>query len=297
MNDIKEILKDYDLKINSLKYQGNIIILETNKGKFVYKENSNCYDIYDYLMTRGFTNFPKSFNHKNTSYDLQEFIEERDVVYDQKLKDLIHLSGKLHKATSFTKEVDMDDLKTMYEKIQKEADYLMKYYNDLNHYIDKIVFMSPAEYLLVSNIDLFYYLLSFVKVESTNWYLHVKTKKVVRFSMIHNNLSLSHLLEGDKPYLISFKNARLDMPFLDLKKIYEENYYNLDLEELLKEYQKEFPLDSFETLFFLINLSIPKRIEFTRDTYLDCYDLNKYLIYLRKIASLIQKNEKKEQKN
>ena len=51
MND----LKDYDFKINSLKYRKNIIILETDKGKYVYKEKQNNYDIYDYLKSRNFT--------------------------------------------------------------------------------------------------------------------------------------------------------------------------------------------------------------------------------------------------
>lgn len=100
----------------------------------------------------------------------------------------------------------------MYENTTKEADYLTSYYENLNNYIDTVVFMSPSEYLLVSNIDIFYYLLSFVKRKINDWYNHMKEKKVIRYSMIHNNLDLTHILESDRKYLISWSKSKLDMP-------------------------------------------------------------------------------------
>ena len=45
-------------------------------------------------------------------------------------------------------------------------------------------------------------------------------------------------------------------------------------------------------LFILLNLAIPKKIEFTSNTYLDCYNLSNYIEYLRKIALVIQKYDK-----
>ena len=62
------------------------------------------------------------------------------------------------------------------------------------------------------------------------------------------------------------------------------------------EYQIENRIDEYEYLFFLIKLAIPKRIEFTRNTYLDCYNISKYIVYLRKIASLVQKYSEKYEK-
>ena len=56
MNRVKEVLDEYNLKIKSLKYLKNVLIIETNKGKFVYKENSNNYDIYEYLKTNALKN-------------------------------------------------------------------------------------------------------------------------------------------------------------------------------------------------------------------------------------------------
>ena len=297
MNDLKEKLKDLNLKINSIKYIGNIIIIDSDKGNFVYKDNSNNYDIYDYLKSRGFTHFPMPINNKNSNYEIVEYIPIKQVPNEQKLKDLIYLTSLLHKNTSFNKEIDLDEIKNMYENISNEADYLMNYYHDLNNYIDNITFMSPTEYFLVSNIDLFYYLISFVKVEINNWYNHMKNKKTFRYSMIHNNLSLDHLLENNKSYLISWNKACLNTPIIDLEKIYKDNFYDLDLNDFIKEYEKNNYLDEYEYLYLLIKLGLPKRIEFTNNTYQDTYDLSNYLVYLRKIALLIQKNEVRKIKN
>jgi len=296
MNDLRQVIHKNNLKPLGYKYIGKAKIIETDQGVVVYKEKTNNYDTYEYLKTRGFDNFPRYLNQKNDNYELLEYIKCKEVPREQKLTDLIHLSAKLHRDTSYKKEVDMDEIKAIYEKIMKQVDYLSRYYQDLNEYLDRIVFMSPSEYLLVSNLDLINYLLSFIRVELNNWYTFMKEKKVIRYSMIHNNLELDHLLESDKSYLISWNKARQDMPILDLIKIYEDNYYELDLDNLVKEYEKINQIDYYEYLFFLIKLAIPKRIEFTRNTYDDCYKISNYLVYLKKIVVIIQKTIEKTKK-
>ena len=293
MNDLKNILRNSNVKIRAFKYIGKVVILETNKGMLVYKENSNNYKIYEYLKNRGFDNFPKIYKDYDSRIYLYEYIKPRELSNLEKLLDLIKISGKLHFKTSFKKEVDIAQIKEIYENIVNEVNYLKAYYEDMNNYIDTVVFMSPAMYLLVSNLDIINYLLSFIQVEIENWYDLVKDKKVIRYSLIHNNLSLSHLLESDYKYLISWENAKVDMPIIDLIKLYQENYYDIDLEVLLNEYEKENKLENYEYLFLLIKLSLPKKLEFTRNTLKDTYKINKYFIYLRKIVKLIQKNDDK----
>ena len=190
MNSLKKYLEENDYRVKSYKIIKSAKIVETDKGKLVYKENTNNYDTYDYLRTRDFNFFPNILNDKNSNFELTEYIEEKEVPREQKLSDLIHISGILHRKTSFNKEIDIDFIKGMYENTLKEVNYLMSYYEDLNNYIDTIVFMSPSEYLLVSNIDLIYFLLNFVRVEINNWYNYMKEKKVIRYSVIHNNLLL-----------------------------------------------------------------------------------------------------------
>ena len=289
MNNLKKILEEYDIKLNSFKALGKVTILDTNKGKLVFKENSNNYDIYEYLKTRDFKYSPRTVNTKNSKLELVEYIEEKEVPDEQRLNDLIHLSGILHRQTSFNKEIDMDEIKKIYEDIVKKNNYLRSYYEDLNNYIDTKVFMSPSEYLLVSNIDIIYYLLDFVHIEIDNWYKEVKEHKTIRYSMIHNNLDLSHILESDNKYLISWSKSRLDMPIIDMLKLYQDNYYDLNLEDFLREYERENRINNNEYLFFLINLAMLKKIEFSKNTYQDCYNINNYLIYLRKIVIMVQK--------
>jgi len=293
MNDLKEKLSEYNFKINSLKCIGKVIIIDTDRGKYIYKDGNN-YKIYEYLESRGFNYFPKAINDKNTSYELTPYIKEFATPDEQRINDLVNLVSFLHEKTFFYKELDLEELKSMYENLNSGADYLMKYYNDLNNIIDNITYMSPSEYLLVRNIDLFYYLISFVKVESTNWYNNIKTKRTVRYCMIHNNLKTSHIIEGNTSYLISWNKAKLDHPYKDLKTIIDENHYNLDIESIINKYVKNNKLDHNEYLFLLINLALPKRIEFTNNTIKDCYNLSNYIEYLRKIELLVQKIDKKQ---
>ena len=251
MNDLKEIAKEYNFKIKSLKVIGKVVIIDSDKGKFVYKKTNNS-DIYDYLSSRGFSFFPNCINDKNSKYEIAHYIEQKQVSKEQKLNDLIHITGFLHHKTSFQKEIDIDELKKKYERMQNDADYLMNYYHDLNNYIDTVSLMSPAEYLLVSNIDLFYYLLSFVKVESTNWYQDLTNNKGIRYSMIHDNLELSHLMEGNNISLISWNKAHLDFPTQDMVKLYQDNYEMIELEDFIREYEKENRLTNDEKLLLLL---------------------------------------------
>ena len=291
MNNLKKVLCDNNIKLKGLKKLNRVIILDTNKGKYVYKENTNNYDIYEYLKTRGFNYFPRCIS-SNSKGELVEYIDSFDIPREQKVSDLIHLSGILHRTTSFTREIDLDELKEMYESIVKNIDYLRSYYEDLNNYIDTKVFMSPSEYLLVSNMDVIYYLLYFSKEKINIWYDLLKNKKSIKYSLIHNNLDTSHLIENNNKYLISWDKSKQDMPINDIIKLYQDNYYDLDLEKFLREYEKEYKIDEDEYLLFLIKLANLKKIEFTRNTYKDCYNINNYLVYLRKIVVLVQKYKK-----
>lgn len=295
MNSLKEIVDNYNLKIKSLKYVGKVIIIETEKETLVYKNDSNNYAIYDYLKSHDFNYFPKIINNKNAKYEITNYIKEQDINNYEKINNLVYLTSVLHQKTSFFKEIDLDELKKMYENILNEANYLMNYYHDINNYIDNNMFMSPTEYLLISNIDLFYFLLSFIIDKITVWYNYVKENKIIRYAMVHGNLSLNHILTNDNIYLISWDKAHLDMPVVDLKKIYEDNFEYIDLDNLLNQYNKLNKLDNYEYLFLLINFSLPKRIEFTDNTYLDSYNLGKYLTYLRKNAITVQKYLKNKQ--
>ena len=115
--------------------------------------------------------------------------------------------------------------------------------------------------------------------------------------MIHDNLKLSHVIEVSNIYLTGWSKAHIDLPNNDLITIYKDNYNLIELEDLLREYEKENKLTKNEKILLLLNLSIPKRIEFSKNTYLDCFNISKYLVYLRKIASIVQKNDKMRQKS
>jgi len=284
-------MNNLNIKIDSLKYLGKVIIIDSNKNKYVYK-NKNNYLTYEYLLGRDFNNIPKYFNNKDSNYDLIEYIEDLNIPKEQRLKDLINVISLLHKKTIYSKEIELDELKKIYEDIINNVDSLMAYYSDLNNYIDSIVFMSPLEYLLVSNIDLFYYLLNFTKDKILIWYNSIKDNKVLRYSLNHNNIDINHLIENDNLYLISWNKSKIDLLTNDLVQLYKKYYYDIDLNELINEYQKNNKLTSDEYLFLLIILAIPERIELSSNTYLDTNKLSNYIEYLKKIVIVTQKYDR-----
>ena len=292
MNDLNKL----NLKIKSLKYFKKVIIIETINKKLVYKDNNN-FSTYDYLLSRNFFNFPNYTQDKNSKYDLIEYIDDISTPKEQKLKDLITTISFLHHKTSFSKEIILDDVKKEYEDIENEINYLMKYYTDINNYIDNILFMNPFDYLLVRNIDLFYYLLSFAKVEISNWYKTIQDKKIIRYSMIHNNVSINHIIENDKCYLISWDKAKIDIPIKDLEQIFKKYYIDLEFDNLIMEYQKYNKLSQEEYMLLLIKLAIPKKIEFNNNMFKNTYELSNYIEYLKKIAVIIHKIDDKKIKS
>ena len=74
MNNYKDLLINNDLIVNKITYKGKAIILETNLGKYVIKDNCNN-KIYDYLLSRGFDYFPRIIDYNDKSI-MFEFIED-----------------------------------------------------------------------------------------------------------------------------------------------------------------------------------------------------------------------------
>ena len=70
----------------------------------------------------------------------------------------------------------------------------------------------------------------------------VKDKKKDRFVVVHNNLDLSHFLRNKNSYLISWDKTKIDKPIFDLYKLYKRHYSEFDFVEVLKKYERNYPL-------------------------------------------------------
>ena len=194
MNEIRSILKKKGFHPKSYERIKNIFVIDTNEGKYVIKKNTNNCDIYDYLNTRGFYNFPANYNMKGDNFDISSYIDDISVPKEQRIEDLISLLGLLHNKTSYYQEIDLDEIKKNYEDIKQNLFSLLSYYNELNDYLDTLIFLSPAEYLLIRNISIIYYMISYGLEKVEEWYKIAVSTKRIRTCLIHNNISLEHLL-------------------------------------------------------------------------------------------------------
>ena len=295
MLKIKDELRKYNLVPYSYQNIGNVSIVETSKGIYVFKKNIDN-NIFEYLNSRNFNYYPLVISEPSSDYLITKYIKGIDISSSQKIEDMIDLVSLLHNKTTHYKEVDSDSYNEIYEDISNNIEYLYNYYNDLMTIIESKVFMSPSEYMLSLNISKIYERLSYAYNELNKWYKKVKNKKKKRMVLIHNNLRLDHFILDDKPYLISWDKAKLDMPIFDLYKLYKNNE-SFDFSEVLKRYEHEYKLLDYEKELLFILISLPDKIEFNDSNINMCVKISNMINILDRARELTSPNNLEKTKN
>lgn len=258
-----EILECYNLKVNKLKVRGKVKIIDTDKGRFVVKKvSNNKKNIYDYLNTREFYNYPKVINNLEDDLEISEYVDDVVVPVEQREEDLLYLIGLLHNKTTYYKEMSLDEVKKIYEDYSNRFYYLENYYLDLQNIIEKEEFMSPSNYLLIRNISKVYYLLYLGKNYLEKWFSIVKEHRKIRYCLVHGNIQNSHVLENTSLYLISWDHARIDLPINDLYDFYRSSYKNVDFKRMIDIYRLKSNLNLDEELFLKFRLSLVDKVGF-----------------------------------
>ena len=291
--EIRSIIYKYGIHPKAYQKIGNAYIITSDNKKYVIKLNTNNYDIYKYLVSRDFLYFPNNYSDDSDNYDLLEYIPDLSVSKEQKINDYIYLLGLLHKKTSYKREIDLDEIKEKYESITNKINYLRDYYQNINNAIDKEMFLSPSEYLLVRNISLIYAILTRSQTLLNNLYNNIKNIKSIRVSLLHNNVSLSHLITNNRVYLISWDKAYFASPIYELEDFFRTYYHDIEINDLLKNYESVNKLDENEKSLLLILLSLPKEIKLSNNTYHDTKIINNEINYLNKVYELLSNQEEK----
>lgn len=290
MNNERSFLKKYNIIPTGYEYKDNVKIIETKNNKYVLKRNkNNVLDIFNYLHLKNFNYFPNVYNKdRNDLYEIYEYIDSSDMSNYEKSEEIIYLLSLLHNKTTSYKDIDIDDYKKIYEDINNKLNELEEYYVNLNDEIDKEIYMSPSNYLLVRNITKIYSAIYYCKTELEEFYNIVKDNPKKRVSLIHNNIDLSHLLRNENSYLISWDNAKFDIPVYDLIKFYKKNYNDVDFTNLFKLYESKYPLHNEERKLLFISLSIPDKLDLrSDDEFLKTKKVNDLLLYLQKTDDII----------
>ena len=283
---LKSLYKPYRYTI-----RGKCTILETTSGNFVVKKKPKNKDIpglFNYLKSRNFTFFPDIYTDNRDDEYIYEYIEDDNLINPQKSEDLINVVGLLHSKTSFNKEVSEETFKEIYENVKNNILYLKEYYLKYYELFLNPIYMSPSEYEFVRNYSKLKAALDFSEKELDEWYSEVSTKNDERISLIHNNLSLDHYLRSDKDYLISWDKAKFDTPVLDLVKLYQNNFWDMEFSSLYKRYLSISPFSNSEQRLFFVLISMPPEIKFEDSEFEKCKQMRKYLDYVYKTESFLK---------
>ncbi len=289
-----KLFKDNNLRFNKITKDKSCFIIETKSDKYVVKPNELFLDkTYKYLNSRGFNYFPNYFILDK--YMIYNYIDNNNENDEERLIDLVILLSLLHLKTTRYSKIDIDDLKIIYENLDNQINNLYEYYSKINDEIDTSIYMSPSSYLLIRNISIIYSALDFSKSTLNNWYENIKNSDRERKVLIHNNFDLNHIRKNKStPYLISFSKSKIDFPIYELYNIYINTYDMYDFKDILKVYESKYPLTNNELSLLFILISIPDKIDFTNDEYLDTIKVKNMINRLIKSDQFIKPYIKKE---
>ncbi len=285
-------VKKYEIKKDA------IIYTDYFDKKFVAKKNNRYNDIlntYDYLKSRGFIYIPRLVFANKDGY-IYEYEIETKMPKEQKISDLIKMDALLHNKTVYYKDISKDEIKEIYEKLNKKIDNTYLFYDDLINAIESKKYASPGEYMLLRNCSAIFSCLNFSKHSLKMWYDIIISKNKKREVFLHNNLDVSHIIRNNDNVLISWDNATVNLPIYDFIRLYKKDFDKYDFSELYKEYIKRFPLlDEEKKLMFTI-LFIPWKITFTSSNFLDTKNIVRLCNYLFITDKLFMENEAKNTK-
>lgn len=281
---LKAIYKPYRYTI-----KGKATILETTSGDFIVKEkNKDLNELYNYLISRGFDNFPKLIDSSRKDLNVFEYIDTINMPKEQMCDDIIDLIASLHNKTSYFKEVSEDKFKSIYEDIKSNISYLKNYYDTMYEIGFSEEYMSPETYLFMRNFYKINAALDFCLKEIDEWYNLIRNETKIRVSVVHNNLSIEHFLKGSREVLISWDNYLIDTPIIDIVKLYKNEYLNMNFSEVLERYFYKFPLLPYEQKLLFVLIVMPPEIKTSNDEFNKCKNISKVIDYVFKTEDLIR---------
>ncbi len=282
---LKKIYKPYRYTI-----LGKVTILNTTSGDFVVKEKceKDIKELFSYLKSRNFHNFPKLIDESRSDVNVYEYIESVAMPEEQKALDMIEIISNLHNKTTYYKTVTEDDFKEIYDNIKSNILYLKNEYTQFYDEIKREKFMSPSHYSLIRNIYKIFSALDFVEAQLEEWFLLAKDQTKKRVSYVHNHLSLDHYIKNDEDYLISWEKCRVDSPIIDLVKFYQNDYLKIHFSVIISKYFEKVNLSDDEKKLFFLLISLPPKIEFTKNEFKDCQTVRKVLDYVFLTEELVR---------
>ena len=269
------------------KIRNNVTIDDNGVSK---KNNSNVSELFEYLNSRNFNNYPEITFENNEIYTMKN-INSNEYYEITTGVELIKIVSSLHSKTIFFKNVSKNKYRNIYNKLLGNIEYLKKYYLGLIEKIENEEYMSPSHYLLARNYSSIDSSLQYASNELNKWFNLVSNKAKERVCIIHNNLSLKHFAFEGKGYLLSWDKHMVDTPVLDLYIFYKNDGYKLDFNYLLDIYNENLELLKEEKMLLNILISIPPKLEEISDEYENTINTMNTLKYIYSGIDVVNKNK------
>lgn len=290
MKTINKIKQELDLDIKKVSFYDKVKYIETNKGNYIIKKSIDN-RIYRILEKNNYDNYIENINRIN-NYDIYPYIDDLEIDSNERALDLIYLMSKLHKSTSYYKNINILEIKDYYEKTFEKIKDLNNYYEYLRFMIEEKDYYTTSDIYFLKNLSIIFMSLDLASKYLEEWYRIMKDKKSIRISLIHNNLDLSHIIENNKPFLISWDNYKYDQPIYDFILFYKKEFKDLDFLDLFNIYKNNLKLTKEEILLIYIELLIPKKVIFSNNDLSNIYELTYQNIYLNKTYFFVSEDNK-----
>ncbi|MBS7020702.1 MAG: hypothetical protein KH135_02365 [Firmicutes bacterium] len=301
MRSLNRVLEKYEFHPTRYQMRGKVTFIDTDTGRYALKEKKDHdnEEILKYLKSRNFQYFPEIVSQEDDDILVTKVEDDVPMPPEQKAADLIDLMALLHSKTTHYKEVDISDFKKLYEDISNNIFYLQTYYDDMISVIETHVIMSPSEYLLARNFSQIQGSLYYAKESLEKWYDKVKEKRKQRTVVLHNHLELSHFIRNQNAYLTSWDKSEFGIPIFDFYKFYKKHDLDFEFDELLKRYERNYPLLEEERILLFILMALPDKIEWDDNEYNMCRKISHMIDSIYKTEMIISpyntKNGKQEE--
>lgn len=284
-----------DTSSRKISIINNVKLIEENNNKYVIKKkkNNDIKELFSYLRSKNFINYLDYINDDKERYMIFPYINNVIKDKDEIGKDLVILISSLHAKTSFYKRYTEYEAKSFYEEKIEYLEYIDKYYDDLRLKIEEQEFISPSNYLLLRNISWIFHSINSCRYFLEKWYEIIKNKKNRRICLIHGNLEFDHLLEDENKFIISWDNARNDIPIYDLLGLYKKHFNEVYFYNLFKIYEECFQLLEEERYLLFSLMLLPEKLNLDQREILNTKSVFDLIEYLKTSSNIISKYHSK----
>lgn len=295
MINIEKVCRKYSISLKKVEYYDSYFLLFSDDNIYLLKEKSFDEKLFSYFERIGYSYYLKKINEDIDPYLL--YLYPMDIKNNGAVtgKELIRGITDLQLKTVYEEEISEEEFENIYKTILNDIDYQMKYYLDLQDYIEEFSFPRIDYYYFLLHISLLYKIIQKARYYLDLWY-QKKNLKFRKCYSIHD-VSFSNFIVSESSYFLDFGNCYKDFLITDFICFYKNEALSVDMNFLFDIYQKDIFLSEEELLLLKVFICIPKKVEFSKSTYNNTVSIYYLLEYIEKTNSFLEKYEKYQEAN